>query len=221
MSEKEIAEVIDEPERQIAHIRITPEKSHIKALIDMVTGIAVSNGMQTSAAERLDKVLADILENIVTHGFEGDTRKTVEVIIYRRLHSLVIAVEDKGLPFDYDKLEMGEEKRFKSYMSRHYADEVRFKSLGKGGNRTEIVKNLPSVDVREVMDIADHHEHVKLPKPPRRKGGRRYARHKRRSRAREASVQVLRLHLRQRLHVRAGADRVTSKERAHAVLRGV
>ena len=166
MSEKEIAEVIDEPERQIAHIRITPEKSHIKALIDMVTGIAVSNGMQTSAAERLDKVLADILENIVTHGFEGDTRKTVEVIIYRRLHSLVIAVEDKGLPFDYDKLEMGEEKRFKSYMSRHYADEVRFKSLGKGGNRTEIVKNLPYVDVREVMDITEHHEHVKLPEAP-------------------------------------------------------
>ncbi|MCC6713294.1 MAG: ATP-binding protein [Candidatus Dadabacteria bacterium] len=166
MSENEIAEAADGPEREIARIRITPEKSHIKALIDMVTGISVSNGMQTSAAERLDRILADIIENIVAHGFEGDTRKPVEVIIYRRLHSLVIAVEDKGLPFDYDKLEKGEEKRFKSYMSRHYADEVRFRSLGKGGNRTEIIKNLPYVDIREVMDIAEHHEHAGLPDAP-------------------------------------------------------
>ena len=166
MSENEIAKAIDEPEREIAHIRITPEKSHIKALIDMVTGISVSNGMQTSAAERLDKVLSDIIENIVAHGFEGDTRKPVEIIIHRRLHALVIAVEDKGLPFDYDKLEKGQEKRFRAYMSRHYADQVGFKSLGKGGNRTEIVKNLPGSDIRETMDISEHHEHVQKAEAP-------------------------------------------------------
>jgi anti-sigma regulatory factor (Ser/Thr protein kinase) len=163
MNEIAIAEAVEQHEREIAHIRITPEKSHIKALVNMVTGISVSNGLEAAEAGRLDKVLVDILENIVAHGFEGDTRKPVEIVIYRRLHSLVIAVEDKGLPFDYEKLEKGEEKRFRAYMSRHYADEVRFTSLGKGGNRTEIVKNLPGSDVREMMDISEHHEHVKLP----------------------------------------------------------
>lgn len=166
MNEIVIAEAVEQHEREIAHIRITPEKSHIKALVDMVTGISISNGMGASEAERLDKVLVDILDNIVRHGFEGDTRKPVEIIIYRRLHSLVIAVEDKGLPFDYEKLEKGEEARFRAHMSRHYADEVKFRSLGKGGNRTEITKNLPGSDIRERMSISEHHEHVKSPEAP-------------------------------------------------------
>lgn len=166
MTENPLAAAPAPRETEIARIRITAEESHVKALVDMVADIVLSNGINEKDTQRLDKVLIEILDNIVRHGFDGDTRKPVEVIIYRRLHSLVIAVEDKGLPFDYDKLEGGEEKRFNSYLSRHYADEVHFRSLGKGGNRTEIVKNLPVSDVRDVMDISEHHAHLSSPEPP-------------------------------------------------------
>jgi anti-sigma regulatory factor (Ser/Thr protein kinase)/GNAT superfamily N-acetyltransferase len=156
-----------QPELEIARVRITAEKSNLDALVDLVTDIAEANGISEKDALKLDQVLDDILENIVRYGFEGDAQNPVDIIISKRLHSLVVAVEDKGLPFDYDRMESGEEIRFKSHLSKHYADEVHFQSLGNRGNRTAIVKNLPAYDIREVMHISEHHEHVKAePAPP-------------------------------------------------------
>lgn len=154
------------PETEIARVRIVPEKQNLDALVDMVTDISIAHGIKKKDALNLDKVLDDIFVNIVKYGFEGDTGSPVDIIISKRLHSLVVAVEDKGLPFDYDKLARGEEKRFKSYLSKQYADEVHFQSLGTRGNRTEIVKNLPASDIRREMDISEHHEHLKAEQAP-------------------------------------------------------
>jgi serine/threonine-protein kinase RsbW len=150
----------------LARITILPEKPIIGALADMVADVAESCGIGRRDTEKLDRVLVDIIDNIVKFGFEGDRTKPIDVIISRRLHALVVAIEDKGLPFDYEKLERGEEKRFGSYLTRHYADEVHFATLGTEGNRTEIVKNLPATDIRSVMDISEHHEHVKAKEAP-------------------------------------------------------
>lgn len=164
MNRKPEALLENEHDLEIARVRILPEKSNLNALIDMVTDITEARGITKKDALNLDKVLDDIFHNIVKHGLDGDTSRPIEVTISKRLHSLVVAVEDKGLPFDYEKLEHGEERRFKSFMSEHYADEVHFYSLGPGGNRTEIVKNLPASDIRDEMDISEHHEHLKAKK---------------------------------------------------------
>jgi len=151
-----------EPSNQeIARLRILPEDRYIKAIIDTVTDIAEANGISEIDATNLDKVLIDIFGNIVKYGFKGDTCEPIEVIISKHLHSFIVALEDRGLPFDYEKLEHGEDTRFTSYLSKGYADHVRFLSLGNKGNRIEIVKNLPASDIRHEMDISEHHEHMK------------------------------------------------------------
>lgn len=155
-----------EIETEIARITIVPEKAFISALADMIADIAEAYGIVRKETLNLDRVLIDVIENIVESGFEGDRTKPIDVIVSRCLHTLVVAVEDKGLPFDYEKLERGEEKRFSAYLSRHYADQVNFSTLGKGGNRTEIVKRLPATDIRNVMDISEHTEHAGAPEAP-------------------------------------------------------
>ena len=153
-------------ETEIARITILPEKALISALADMVADIAQAYGIGSKQSVNLDSVLLDVIDNIVESGFEGDRCKPVDVVVSKRLHSLVVAVEDKGLPFDYEKLERGDEKRFSTYLTRHYADEVHFSTLGTGGNRTEIVKNLPATDIRAVMDISEHIEHAAAAEAP-------------------------------------------------------
>jgi len=154
-------------EIQIARLSILPEDRYLRAAMDMVNGIAGANGFGKKDTKRLDEVLNDIFRNIVKYGFQGDTCHPVDVIVSKRLHTLVIALEDKGLPFDFEKLEHGEDERFRSYMFKGYADNVQFMSLGNRGNRTEIVKNLPAKDIREEMDIREHHKHLKAePAPP-------------------------------------------------------
>ena len=153
-------------ETEIARITIVPEKAVTAALADMVADIAESYGISRKESVNLDRVLLGVIDNIVESGFEGDRRKPVDVIVTKCLHTLVVAVEDMGLPFDYEKLEMGEEKRFSTYLSKHFADRVNFSTLGTGGNRTEIVKNLPATDIRGVMDISEHTEHAGSPEAP-------------------------------------------------------
>ncbi len=150
------------PEQEIANLKILPEQRYLGAIVDIVSDIAEANGISKKEAKNLDKVLAEIFKNIVKYGFQDDTSKPIEVAIFKRLHSFVIALQDEGLPFDYENLEHGEDARFKSYLSKSYADQVRFYTLGNKGNRTEIVKNLPARDIRNEMDISEHHEHLKL-----------------------------------------------------------
>ena len=154
-------------EIEIARLSILPEERFLPVIADMLTDISRAFGISKKDTNHLEKVLLDIFRNIVTYGLRGDTCHPIDVIVSKRLHTFVIALEDRGLPFDYEKLEQGEDERFKSYMAHGYADAVNFRSLGNRGNRTEIVKNLPSSDIREELDISEHHEHLKEdPAPP-------------------------------------------------------
>ncbi len=146
---------------QIARLDIIPEEKYLNAIVDVVSDIATANGISKKDTNHLDKVLIEIFQNIVKYGFQNDTSKPIEILISKRLNTFVISLQDKGLPFDYENLEIGEDKRFKSYLSKGYADEVNFYCLGTGGNKTEIVKNLPASDIRDEMDISVHHEHLK------------------------------------------------------------
>lgn len=148
-------------EIEIARLSILPEDRYLPAIVDTAGAIAGANGIGKKETKRLDKLLTDIFRNIVKYGFEGDTCTPIDVIFSKRLHTLVIALEDRGLPFDFERLEHGEDERFRSYMSKGYADSVQFMSLGNKGNRTEIVKNLPAKDIRKEMDISEHHKHLK------------------------------------------------------------
>jgi len=149
-------------EVQIASLTILPEERYLSAIVDVVSDLANANGISKKDTKNLDKVLVEIFNNIVKYGFQNDTCKAIDISIFKRLHSFVISLEDKGLPFDYENLELGEDKRFKSYLSKGYADQVNFYCLGTLGNRTEIVKNLPASDIRDEMEISLHHEHLKL-----------------------------------------------------------
>ncbi len=146
---------------EIADLKILPEQMYLNAIVDVVSDIATANGISKKDTNHLDKVLIEIFQNIVKYGFQDNTSKPIEILISKRLNTLVISLQDKGLPFDYENLEVGEDKRFKSYLSKGYADEVNFYCLGTRGNMTEIVKNLPASDIRDEMDISEHHEHLK------------------------------------------------------------
>lgn len=147
-------------ENEIAHLKILSEEKYLGAIVDVVSDIAESNGIDKKDTKRLDKVLIETFNNIVKYGFQNDTSKAIEISIFKRLNTFVISLEDKGLPFDYENIEMGEDKRFKSYMSKGYADEVNFYCLGTLGNKTEIIKKVPATDIRKEMDISEHQNHI-------------------------------------------------------------
>lgn len=162
MSKDSIQSQNNPHEIQIALLKILPEDRYLSAIVDVVSDLAMANGISKTDTKNLDKVLVEIFKNIVKYGFQNDTSKSIEISIFKRLHTFIISLEDKGLPFDYENLELGEDKRFKSYLSKGYADQVNFYCLGTLGNKTEIAKNLPASDIRDEMDISEHHKHLEI-----------------------------------------------------------
>lgn len=162
MSKESISSHGKSEENLIAKLEILPEKKYLKAIVDLVSDLATANGISKKNTNHLDKILIEIFNNIVKYGFQDDVSIPIEIAIFKRLHTLVISLEDKGLPFDYENLELGEDKRFKSYLSKGYADQVNFYCLGNLGNKTEIVKNLPASDIRQEMDISEHYKHLEI-----------------------------------------------------------
>ena len=68
-------------EQEIASLRILPEERYLNAIVDAVSDIAEICGISKKETKNLDKILVDIFENIAKYGFQGDTRKPIEVSI--------------------------------------------------------------------------------------------------------------------------------------------
>ncbi|MGH7801303.1 MAG: GNAT family N-acetyltransferase [Thermodesulfobacteriota bacterium] len=143
-------------EIQIARLTVLADDRYLGAVTDLIADIAKVTGLDEESARKLDAIIDEVLQKIFEYGYEGDTTQSVHVVVSRRAHSLVIAIEDKGLPFDYLRIEQRGDPRFSSFLSKGYADQVHFVNLGPSGNRVELVKELPSAEVRYQSDTAVH-----------------------------------------------------------------
>ena len=156
MTENSIYSQTEASEIQIARLTVLADDRYLDAVTDLIADIAKVTGLDEESARKLDAIIDEVLQKIFEYGYEGDTTQSVHVVVSRRAHSLVVGIEDKGLPFDYLTIEQGGDPRFSSFLSKGYADQVHFVNLGPSGNRVELVKELPSAEVRYQSDPAEH-----------------------------------------------------------------
>ncbi|MBM4124589.1 MAG: ATP-binding protein [Nitrospira sp.] len=116
----------NQSERALARVTLLADPRFLPALTDLVADIAATVGLEKEAARKLDAVLDEIFRNVVEQGYKGDSSQSIDVILSQRGHSLVVAVEDKGLPFDYRPLQAGQDSRFSAVLSAGYVDQINF-----------------------------------------------------------------------------------------------
>jgi anti-sigma regulatory factor (Ser/Thr protein kinase) len=155
-----------EPERPVARVTVTTGAELLPAVVGFVRQVAHRLGLGDKAAEQLDRAVETVCRNAIEHGFDPDEEGQYDVEILRRPGRVVIAVEDRGLPFDYAPLRDGGDTALPEMLHHSFADEVRFINLGRGGNRVELIKHLPHADVREHLSEAEHHRTVRAPAAP-------------------------------------------------------
>lgn len=139
----------------IAKLTILSDHKLTKTAISMVSHIANSFGVSLDDSIKLQEILTEILKTVINDCYEGVSTQNIDIIVARRFNSLVIAIEDKGLPFQFDSIEEGNDERFHTYMALGYADRVYYKNLGPDGNRIEIRKYLPASDIRNSFDPSE------------------------------------------------------------------
>jgi serine/threonine-protein kinase RsbW len=149
-------------EESVARVTVSADIGFLPPVIDFVRQTAHRLGLLHEAAEHLDRVVEVVCRNVIEHAFEPGDDGRYDVYILRRPGQVVVAVEDRGLPFDYDRFKDGD-PMLRGMMQQSLADEVRFVNLGRGGNRVELVKDLPQADAREGLTGEEHRETVEAP----------------------------------------------------------
>lgn len=128
-------------ERQLARITLAGERDYVAAALAFIRELADRVGLGAADVAGLEGAAEAVCLNVIENGFEPGQPASFDVVLLRRPGQLVVAVEDRGLPFDWSRLESG------SALSAPWiiagTDTVRFVNLGTQGNRVEIVKHLP------------------------------------------------------------------------------
>jgi anti-sigma regulatory factor (Ser/Thr protein kinase) len=141
-------------EDRIAHLTIQNKLEFLPDALSMVRGITSKLGLQDKDVSRMELVVEEACVNVIEHAFEGQ-RGTYDITIIRRPGQIVVAVEDRGLPIDFEKLEEGQISGLGTVLMRTLADEVHFMNMGRDGKRVELVKNVPEKNLECYLEESD------------------------------------------------------------------
>jgi anti-sigma regulatory factor (Ser/Thr protein kinase)/GNAT superfamily N-acetyltransferase len=153
-------------EKMVASVTVFADATLLPAVVDFVSRTAHQLGLTDSDAEHLGRAVETVCRNVIDRAYEPEEEGRYDVYALRRPGQVVIAVEDRGLPFDYAPLQTGNETALSNMLHQSFADEISFVNLGRRGNRVELTKHLPHADVREHLSEDEHHRAVRAPAAP-------------------------------------------------------
>src|SRR5919202_2633962 len=88
-------------DKSVAAVTVLADAELLPAVVDFVSRAANQLGLRDKAAEHLDQAVGTVCRNVIEHGFEPGEEGRYDVYVLRRPGQVVIAIEDRGLPFDY------------------------------------------------------------------------------------------------------------------------
>jgi len=154
-------------EQQVARISLIAKTDYLPSATSFVREVSVKLGLADNDAARLELVVEEACMNVIEHAFDPGEQGYFDVIILRKPGQVVVAVEDKGLPFDFRKFDEQAESGLGVLLMKAFADEIYFLNLGRGGKRVELVKNLPYKDVDSYISEQEKDRTLPLPSVPK------------------------------------------------------
>ncbi len=149
-------------EEFIASVTVSSDTRFLPPVVSFVRSAAHELGLKGEVAEHLDRAVEMVCRNVIEYAFESREGK-YDIHVLRRPGRVVIAVEDRGIPFDYARLQSSGAMSLKEMLPRSFDDEIRFVNLGRHGNRVELIKRLPHTDIRDHVSEEEHHRVVRAP----------------------------------------------------------
>jgi anti-sigma regulatory factor (Ser/Thr protein kinase)/GNAT superfamily N-acetyltransferase len=134
-------------EQQVARITLAAKTELLSAVAGFVREISMKLGLSGDDIDRLELMVEEACMNVIEHAFDPGEQGFFDVVILRKPGQVVVAVEDRGLPFDFRKFDADQESGLGVMLMKAFADEIHFLNLGRQGKRVELVKNLPYKDV--------------------------------------------------------------------------
>ena len=130
-------------QQQIGRVTLLADGEYLGAALGFIREAAGRLGLAAPDLAGLVRAVEEVSLNVIEHAFEPGQPATFDIVLLRGPGQIVVAVEDRGLPFDWKLLEASPQSGLTVSSLTGFADAVRFSNLGPRGNRVEIVKRLP------------------------------------------------------------------------------
>jgi anti-sigma regulatory factor (Ser/Thr protein kinase) len=153
-----MAEMKATPEEQVVRVTVSADAGFLPPVIEFVDRMTHRLGLVDVG--QMEGAVELVCMNVIEHAFGPDEEGSLDVCVLRGAGQVIVTVEDRGLPFDYSRLQSGEDGTVLETLHQSF-DEVRFVNLGRRGNRVELRKYLPHADVREHLPQDEHRKNVK------------------------------------------------------------
>jgi len=150
-------------DESVARVTVATDTGLLPLVIDFAGRVTRRLGLEDESVGKFGRVIETVCGNVIEYAFGPDETGKYDVEVLRRPGHVVVAVEDRGLPFDYVRLQDGEDATLSEMLHQKFVDEIRFKNLGRLGNRVELVKHLSQADVRDHLSEDEHREVLEAP----------------------------------------------------------
>lgn len=142
---------------------VMTRKKYLPAICSLVRDYALREGLTEEEAAHFEIIAEEACLNVIHHAFEDRPDEYFDVIVETRPARFVVAVEDRGLPMDWKRIEQEERIGFGMRLIKAFTDEVRFINLGIQGKRIEFIKDFSKerrlkAEDEEQPDTAAHPE---------------------------------------------------------------
>jgi serine/threonine-protein kinase RsbW len=136
---------------EFARIKLINNNKMISALNLFAEQIAKMNGFSETEIIKIQLVIEETALNIIENSFDEGESGFYEIAFERKPNQLIIAFEDKGLPYELSKFEKHDDSALRLLLMRAFADEIHFHNLGKQGKRIELHINIPHKNIEHYI----------------------------------------------------------------------
>lgn len=144
----------------IARLTVPANPAYLTTVLNAARNLAAQQGLDGRSVERLAFVVEEICANIMEKAYPPDEPGEVDLLLWQRPGKIVFALEDRGLPFDFRSFQQ-DGPSLTELLGRAHHSEIRYRNLGRLGNRVELIRDLPAppplehVAEQEMARVAD------------------------------------------------------------------
>lgn len=129
-------------------LNILNQKPYIKVALDYLKSELDLVGFDQSSADQLLIACEQAIDNVIRHAYPHDHRAHFQIITIHVPRGIKVVIKDQGIPFDFDKIEKGQEKEKNQpkkpglLIIKDNVDGMEFHNLGPEGKELQLEKFL-------------------------------------------------------------------------------
>lgn len=141
-------------EEFLAGITIKADKAYLPAIVGFVRSMATLLEFDEMRTNRLETIVQEACLNVIQHAYDEHKEESFDILFLRRPGEFVVAIEDRGIPFDFENYRSGSKHGLGLLIMKAFADEVRYLNLDSG-NRVELIKKLHYKNIAQYLTELD------------------------------------------------------------------